>query len=209
VCPELINSDSTLINDEAITDSSVINTCFKERFSSDLNYSKYNFNIVKFRNGISNSRKFPELFDSLFEDLNYDNIIDSEEIKSIDDTINNKNMLAIYNKTNFKLKEIKKEFHSMIQETFDDFSKEFLNKTPELTGNYWEFLKEFKNVLNYGDVLYNNNITEANNLLNDSINKLLENFNSTLYESICNITNSSYYDYYSFNLCLFIKIISP
>ena len=199
VCPELIYSDSTLISDDLGTHNSINNTCFKERFSSDLNYSKYNFNIVKFRNGISNSRKFPELFDSLFDDLNYDNIIDSEQIKSIDDTINNKNMLAIYNKTNSKIKEIKAEFRLRTQETFDDFSKEFLNKTPELTSNYWEFLKEFKNVLNYGDVLYNSNITEVNNHLNDSINKLLENFNSTLYDSISNITNSSYYDYYSFN----------
>ena len=97
--------------------------------------------------------------------MNNVNIIDPTEIIGIDDAINNKNFLIINNKTKIKLKEIKNEFLSIIQETFDEFSDEFISQTPELTDNYWEILNLHKNILVYGNILYNNNITEINNNL--------------------------------------------
>ena len=199
VCPELINSDSIQINNELNTDSDIINICSKERFSTDLNYSKYNFNIVKFRTGISNSRKFPEFFNSIFDDLNPGNIIDPKEIIKIDDLINYKNMLNILNKTNTKSKLFKNEFLPLIQETFDEFSNKFLNKTPELLTIHRELLSLFKNILNYKDKKFINNITKLNNKVIESIDKLLTDFNSTLYYIVSNKTNISYYDYYSIN----------
>ena len=207
VCQQFIITDSVQVTDDSITDR-VGNICTKEKYISNLDYSKYNFNVVKFRTGISNSRKFPELFNSLFDDLNYNNIIDCNEIIGIDKMINHKNLLIIHNKTKAKLKEIKNEFLSIIRETFDYFSYEFISKTSELTGNYCEILGLHKNLLNYGNILYNNNISEINNNLFKNINKLLINFNSSLYKGFGRMPKRSDYDYYSIKLFIFSLIIN-
>ena len=197
-CQTFYFTDSAFISDDNQTDR-VYNVCTLERYVSKENYSKYNFNIVKFRTGITNSRKFPEMFSSLFEDLNYENIISSKEIIEIDNIINNKNLLFINNQTKIKLKEIKNEFLSIIQESFDEFSDDFIKNTPELTDNYWEILNSHKNLLNYENILYNKNITEVNNNLCINVNMFLDQFNNTLFYSFDRMLNRSNYDYYSIN----------
>ena len=196
ICPDFSASDYDQLTDQINIDSSSIEPCIKERFSTKLNYSKYNFNVVKFRTEVSNSRKFPELFNSLFDDINYNNILDSKEIIEIDDIINNKNFLFIYNKTKNKSKKIEDEFLSMINETFEDFGNKFLFNTKELTNNFWEFMDSYKVILNNKNTMYNNNISEINNNILESINNSLANFNSTLYDSL-SVINISEYDYYS------------
>ena len=196
ICPDFSASDSDQLTDQINIDSSSIEPCIKERFSTKLNYSKYNFNVVKFRTEVSNSRKFPELFNSLFDDINYNNILESKEIIEIDDIINNKNFLFIYNKTKNKSKKIEDEFLSMINETFEDFGNKFLFNTKELTNNFWEFMDSYKVILNNKNTMYNNNISEINNNILESINNSLANFNSTLYDSL-SVINISEYDYYS------------
>ena len=189
----LLSSDSNEFSDN----KSTIIIYTKERYSSDKNYSKYNFNIVKFRTGISNSRKYPELFNSLFDDINYDNILDNQTIIDIDDIINNKNFLKIYDETKLKLKEIKEEFLYFISETLENFNEEFINKTSGLTSNYWEFMNLYKNnILNYEDIFYNDTISETINDELKNIDKFFDKFNFTLFNSI----NISGYNYYSFNL---------
>ena len=191
----LISSDSSQISDNR-PESDIV-TYTKERYSSDKNYSKYNFNIVKFRTGISNSRKYPELFNSLFDDINFDNIIDNQTIIDIDEVINYKNFLNIYNVTKVKQKEIKKEFLYFIAETLEEFDDEFINKTSELTSNYWEFMNLYKkNILNFEDIFYDDNISKTINNTLININDYFDNFNITLYNSI----NISGYDYFSLNL---------
>ena len=198
-CGENIDSESIILSDFEMIDSSTIKNCSKYRYSTNLNYSEYNFNVVKFRTGISNSRKFPETFNSIFDDLNYNNIIDSEKIIEIDDILNNKNVLFISNTTKYKTKEIKKEFISMIQETFEDFGNNFLTKGACLTCNYWEILNEIKNVLNYNDINYNNNISQIFDYIKKNIKKILNNFNSSLYDTVNTFPNLNDYEFYSIN----------
>ena len=65
-----IYSDTTFESDLFLTDENIIQKCIKEKYFSELNYSKYNFNVVKIRTEISNCRKFPE-FNQLFNELNF------------------------------------------------------------------------------------------------------------------------------------------
>ena len=198
VCEDFIITDSVQISDDLMTDK-IETICRREKFITSQNYSKYNFNVVKFRTGISNSRKFPELFNSLFDDLTYDNLIDSGKIITIDDVINNKNLMVVFNKTHTKLNEIKNEFISIIQDTFDEFSNKFIIETPELTSNYWEILDSHKDLLNYCNILYNENISEVNNNTINELNIILDQFNTSLYSSLNRTANLSDYDYYSIN----------
>ena len=92
VCNEFIFTDLIAETNDSNTDI-LLDNCTKQKYITKLNYSKYNFNVVKFRTGISNSWKSPELFDSLFDDLDCDNVINSKEIIEIDDMISNKNLL--------------------------------------------------------------------------------------------------------------------
>ena len=200
-CHELILTDLVEFSDDSFTEelkNNSLNICTTEKYKTNLNYSKYNYNVVKFRTGISNSRKFPELFNSLFDELNYSNIMNSNQIIKIDDIINNKNLLIIYNKTINKLKEIKNEFLSIIQDTFDDFSNEFIKNTPILTSNYMEILNEHLKFLNYDDANFKNNISVVNLNLIRNLNISLNNFNETLFNNFSRFNNSEY-DYYSIN----------
>ena len=128
-CSEFFINNSIYENDNNIYNNSIIKNCSNEKYSTELNYSKYNFNIVKFRTEISNSRKFPEMFNQLFDDLNYNKLINFNEIIELDDITNNKNILYIYNETKYNLKLIKDGLYSLIQETFEDFGKDFTDKT--------------------------------------------------------------------------------
>ena len=55
-------------------DNSIFRNCSKGRYSTELNYSKYNFNVVKFRKEISNSKKFPEMIEHLIYNLNFNGL---------------------------------------------------------------------------------------------------------------------------------------
>ena len=49
--------------------------CWKEKFKSDLNYSEYNFVVVKLRTGLYYIKNLLNNIDIYFDDLNYDNRI--------------------------------------------------------------------------------------------------------------------------------------
>ena len=210
ICSETIKSDisdSEYESDSIITEYSNNKSCQKERFHSNLNYSKYNFNIVKLRKELSNSKKFPEMFNQLFDDMDIRNITNLNYINKIDDIINNKkNILYIFNKTNYKSNQIKNEFFSLIQEIFENFRNDFINKNINLNKNYDEIFKLYKNLINFEDIYYNNNISEINNYILNNINKLLYDFNSTLFNNINKIMNKiESYKYYSINFTLIYK----
>ena len=200
-CVEKTSDEIALESDIIFSDDSVFRNCTREKYSTELNYSKYNFNVVKFRTEISNSEKSTEIFDKLFDDLNYSNLIDLNEIIAIDDITNNKNILNILNKTAIKSNEIKNEFLSLIQETLNDFFIEFTNKNTDLTNNYWHFLNEYRDILNFENILYNNNLSEIKNNTIDNIHQLLYAFNSSLFNAVKDINNvTDNYDFFSIDL---------
>ena len=198
-CLEYMNSDFISDSSLLFSDEYFSRNCSKERYTTELNYSKYNFNVVKFRTEISNSMRFPEMIDQLINGLNYNNIIDKNEIKEIDNILNNKNILFIASKSKDKINAIQKEFILNIQDSVGNFSYEFINNNNnKLTNNYKPFLDIFKNILNFSNIIYNNNISETYKNLGDNIDKLLNQFNSTLFEYINNIIKN--YNYFSMNL---------
>ena len=189
------NSDIFSDSEMLFIDNSIFKNCSKERHSSELNYSKYNFNIVKFRKEISNSKRFPEIIEQFINSLNYNNIIDPNKIIEIDEIINHKNILDILNKTKNKIKAIKSDFISKNQNDFGKFRDEFIKKDGNLTSDYLPFLNTFKEILTFENLYYNNYITETYDDLTNSINELLNEFNSTIFYIINNI--SKHYNYFS------------
>lgn len=192
-----IFNDSELFSDSEILfiDNSVIKNCSKERYSSELNYSKYNFNIIKFRKEISNSKRFSEIIEQFIDSLNYNDIIDPNKINEIDEIINHKNILDILNKTKNQINAIKNDTVSYNQLTFNSFRDEFIKKDGNLTSNYLPFLNTFKEILNFENVYYNNHIAETYDTMSRSIDELLSEFNSTIFYIINNI--SKHYNYFS------------
>ena len=197
---DLINSD---INGDDIDLSSDLiiknRNCTKEKYSTELNYSKYNFNIVKFRTELSNDKTFLEVFNSLFNDLNYNTSIDLNEINDIDKVLNNdKNILYIYDKTKYQSKKIKEYFINNTQENFDTLVNEIMIKKIKLNDKYTEFLKLYQETLNLKNKLFYQNISEENNLALNELNILLEQLNSSLVNNLNNIINKTIdYDYYT------------
>jgi hypothetical protein len=82
---------------------------WKEKFKTDLNYSEYNFVVVKLRTGLYYIKNLLNNIDIYFDDLNYDNILNFQKINKDDKFLNDKNILNIYNESLFKLNEINKE----------------------------------------------------------------------------------------------------
>ena len=194
-CSEHIDNEYISESDMMLNDNDILKDCQKKKYSSELNYSKYNFNIVKLRAEISNSMKFPEMIEQWFKDLKSSIIIDSNELIEIDNLINFKNIINISNETNFKLKEIENNFLLSIEESFIQFCNESLKKIINLTDNYWHAFNYYKDIINFKNILYKDNISNTYNYISGNIEQLLNHFNSTLYNAIDNIIKDI--DYFS------------
>ena len=178
--------------------------CYKEKQKFDIRYSKYNYNIVKLRTGIYYSKTLIENIDTLFDDFNFHNIINVNKINNYDELLNDKNILYIYNKTNFKLFGINKESISLIDESFQYFLEDIKTKYT-YKNEYLPFFNKFKEIITYFNNDYNNNISLKNNITKDNINSLLNEFNDTLFSQLSIRDN---YDYYNFNETYFTKMNS-
>ena len=193
-----INSDSDILSDSNIlfVDNSIFRNCSKGRYSTELNYSKYNFNVVKFRKEISNSKKFPEMIEHLIYNLNFNNIINPDKIIEIDGIVNDKNILDISIKAKNQIEKIKNDFISYNKlPDFDNFHNEFINKDGNLASDYLIFLNTFKEILNNQNLYYNISKEETYDYMTDNIDKLLDEFNSTIFNFIINTIEQ--YDYFS------------
>ena len=186
-CSENYTNNSIFINESDI--------CQKEKYISDLNYSKYNFNVVKIRTELSYTKKLIEIFSSLFDGLNYDDLINYEEIKYIDKNINDKNIINIYKKATYNLEEIEKDTLNLIEEPFEEFIESFEMKNT-LKDEYIPYLNDFQKILMGQDLNYINEIAELHQNILAEIKLLLDNFNNILNEQL-SFRNG--YDYYSIN----------
>ena len=159
------------------------------------NYSKYNFNDVKIRTELSYTKKLIEIFSSLFDGLNYDDLINYEEIKYIDENINDKNIINIYKKANFNLEEKEKDTLNLIEDHLNKFIECFEIKNT-LKDEYIPFLNDFEKILKGQDLNYINEIAYLHQNILTEINLLFDNFNNILNEQL-SFRNG--YDYYSIN----------
>ena len=207
------NNTEELINEEEEGEIENI-TCKIIYFESELDYSKYNLQIVKIRNAIYYTKYLYEELNEIYKnELNDENdlvekIINKEYLKEKDDKINEKNIWLIYNESLNILKDYNKESKEILINFYENFKEDFLklntlnndkNKNifkeniqilnKILNNNYQNFTNKINNDLNtIHSFLLNNQI------LNKEYDEINEYFYSTIDEVKLNQTFMSYYN---------------
>ena len=167
--------------------------CHKEKKEFDSSYSKYNYNIIKIRTGIYYTKTLLENINNLFNEYNFHNIINNNKIQSFDELLNDKNIIELYNKTNYKINEINEESNIMINETFIYFLDDFKNKY-SLKNDYLPFVEKLKKIIKYED---NNYTLLLDNMINETkykINLLMNELNQNLSYQLSLRDNYTYYN---------------
>ena len=194
----IINCTNISLNSDEILDNENITyekECWKEKYKSELNYSEYNFNIVKLRRGIYYIKTLSENINKLFDNLDFNNLMNAQKIKVIDDSINDKNILNTYNSSLFKLNEINRESKLLLSEPLEYFLEDFQIKYT-FKNDFLPFYDDLKKILKYEHDDYINNITFKNNNTLNKIYLILEDINQTLFKQISLIKK---YDFYNIN----------
>ena len=165
-------------------------------------YSKYNFNIVKLRTGIYYTKRLLENIENLFEEINYNSLINIDKIIYFDQILNDKNIIYIYNKTNYKINQINSEILSYIDEPFDYF---FSNLQTKYSYNmdYLPFIQQFKEIITFENEHYYNSITHINNGTIKNISQILNLIDDIL---LSQLSLKNKYDYYNINETYFIDM---
>ena len=179
--------------------------CYIEKKEFDnLTYDKYNYNILKIRNGLYYSKTLLENIDSLFDEYNFHNIIDNNKIKLYDELINDKAILDVYNKTNSKILEINKESEILINETYDYFLNDFKMKY-SFKNDYSPLIKIFEGIIKFENNNFHIYIEETINKTINDIIALMSEFNQTIIHQISIKEN---FTYYNFNQTYFNNLYS-
>ena len=144
--------------------------CLEYKNKSSLNYNEYNFNVVKIRVGIYYIKYLYENFESLFDNFNFDFLINTSLIIQMDEIINDKNILNLYEKSLKKIAEFNQESEDLLDDYFDYF-KEDINETIKNELDFTENFKKFAKILKFTE---NNFIFEVNKKINESTSELLE-----------------------------------
>ena len=103
-------------------------------YESDLNYSKYNFQIVKIRNTIFNLKYLYAELDNIYIDFqlneNYfhQKILNITYLNEKDDKVNDKGIWSIYNESLNSKEYIKNEAKMFLKNYYDFFFYFFINK---------------------------------------------------------------------------------
>ena len=172
-------------------------------FESELNYSKYNYQIVKIRNALYYTR-------NLYEELNYiekkeekQEILNIKNIKEEDDKLNNKNIWIIYNESLNSLIDLNEESKKVLKDYYEFFLEDFLLDFSIYNDKNRNIYISNIQILN--DILQNKYMPFSK-MINDELFKKelfmdeqLEIFNSLLekYFSQINFTIFRKIDYYS------------
>ena len=204
-----INSDSDLFSDSDIINTNIINSditdlieCWKEVYHSELNYSKYNFNTVKIRTEIYFMKTLIEKIDNIFDDINYNDIINSHKLKEYDEITNDKNIIEINKKTKNLLKEYQNENMILLEEPFELFTNS-LKDYYKLDNEIQPFFNIFEEILKNKNKNYTSYIKECNDKVMEKINILLDDFKKIINNQI-NIKNN--YDAFNINTEKFNEI---
>jgi len=187
-------------NYKTIENNTIICQRIKKQF--DTNFSKYNFNIVKLREGIKYSKTLLENIDDLFDEFNASNLININKIVNNDKLINDNNIFLIYNETNYKMMNINKESVSLIDELLQTFIEDFQKKY-SYKSDYLNLIKIFKEIISFKNNDYNNKINNINNDTLNNIISFLNEFNETLFSQLL---LRDKYDYFNFNQTYFKEI---
>ena len=130
-CSEVnVEKESNCEDDEECDNDDKLETktvCVEYKNKSSLNYSEYNFNVVKISTGIYYIKYLYENLESLFKKFNFDNIMNLKLIKQKDDIINDKGILSLYKKSKEILSELNKEAEDLLKNYFYYYQEDMKN----------------------------------------------------------------------------------
>ena len=194
--------NTTFISKECKIENST-EVCENIIYKSELEYSEYNFNIVKLRNSLYYTKNIIKNLFYLFDDFNFNEIINNKIINKSDIIINDKNILHTFNILNKKIKTINKDTDEILKEPYDFFIQDFSKKFT-FERDYLLNIDLYKQILNFTYINYINNISEYNNITQRDLNDLLIEFNETLHKQLKLIYD---YDYFNVNKNYFKNIL--
>jgi hypothetical protein len=90
---------------------------------SKIDYSELNFNAYKLRSSLYYSKNMIKNLYKLFEGFNFDDIINYDFINYLDEIMNDKSFLELYNKSNLKLNQINNETYIILEPLYELFTK--------------------------------------------------------------------------------------
>ena len=189
--------NDTFINETCENNTGLYNNetlCQEVKKEFNLSFSKYNYNIIKLREGIYYTKSLLENIDSLFDEYNFHKIIDKEKVQFYDELLNDKNILDIYNKTNSKIVKINKESISLINETYEYFLEDFKKKY-SIKNDYFPFVKIFETILKFEHYNFTLNINNTLNKTIEDIYSLMNEYNQTLLNQLSLRENYTYYNF--------------
>jgi hypothetical protein len=126
-------------------------------YKSELDYSEYNYNIVKLRTALYYTKNIIKNLYNLFNDFSFNEIINNKIINKSDIIINDKNILQIFNILNKKLESINKDTDEILKEPYEFFIQDFCKKFT-FENDYLLNINFFKQILNFNYINYINNI---------------------------------------------------
>ena len=174
---DLYNINSNAKNDKGTDDI----ICEKIKYKSNVSNYEYNYNVVKLRTGLNYTKKTLENIMNLYDDLNYDNLLSIEQYITIDNSLNDKKILDIYNFTSVKLKEIKESSNSLLKDQHEFFYNEILSLY-SINNDYYPFLQDIESILKFENQQYNDYIFKYINGKFNFVESILFEFNETLFE---------------------------
>ena len=179
-CYENNNSDfiKDISNQNYKRDSLICNII---KYKSNLSNYEYNYNVVKIRTGLFYTKKSLENIFYLFDDLNFEELLNIQNYNIIENKLNDKCILDIYNLSLYKLKELNNNSILFLEEQNELFYKDILTIYP-LNNNYYPFLKKFEKLLKFEEQAYNDYYVGFFNKSFQFLYDLLSEFNITLYE---------------------------
>ena len=198
---ELVDNITNLISEN----------CYLEFFDSELNYSKYNFQITKIRNSIIYTKNIYEStmhINDLYNDENITNrIINPSYIKKKDEIINNKNIWSIFNDSIISLNNLNNESKIILKEYYDILSEDVLKSNYSINNEYnrklfIESIQILNRTLRNNYEPFNNKIKYDLDKMHSFIDNQLNYFNHSII-NLYNEINKKYfkeYDYYSINI---------
>ena len=169
--------------------------CDEYKNKSSLNYSEYNFNVVKIRTGIYYIKYLYENLEILFNQFDFNNLMNLSLILQKDEIINDKNILDLYQKSKEKTSEINMESEDLLSEYFY-YYEEDINNTIKNELDFTKNFEKFEKILKFSE---ENFVFEVNKKINKStfeIFEMLDEYNDTLKAQV---ELAKKYEKYNFN----------
>jgi len=206
-------SNENEINSELIDNKTnlISENCYVVFFDSELNYSKYNFQITKIRNSIIYTKNVYEnnrYVNDLYNDENIiSRIINPSHIIKKDEILNNKNIWSIYNDNLNSLNKLNNESKIILKDSYDILSEDFLNSNYSINNEknkklFIESMQILNRTLRNNYEPFNNKFKVDLDKMSLVIDNQLNNFNHSIIK-IFNEINKRYikeYNYYSLNI---------